>query len=527
MKQRRIHHRSLTTASILIAALLLVPLGYLIVQAGQDGWAKLRPVLFRQLTASLLWNTVRLVVLVTVACAVLGVATAWVVERTDLPGRRVFAVLAVLPIAVPRFVLGSEWSSAFPQVNGLWGATLVMSLALYPLVYLPVAAGLRSADSAMEETALSLGVASIGVFFRVTLRQVRPALLGGSLLVALAILAEYGAFEALRFQTFTTEIFAQFTDGFDTPAACALSLVLVLMGLFFLCGEAAAAGRGRLSSAGSQVARAARRHHLGSSALPTFLGLTAVSLLALGVPIGTIIYWMIVNQTSTLPAASSLGSAAWQSVAYSAPAAALATGLAVPVAWSAIRNRSRTTVLIERGAFFVQGLPGLVIGLGLVFLAIRYVFAIYEQWELLVIAYTIIFFPLALVAVRASIVSAPVGLEEVGASLGRSRLHVAARVTLPLLAPGLAAAFCLVFLSAITELTATLLLIPTGAHTLATQFWALQNDASDSAAAPYAAVMMAMAAVPGFIIARWFNRLPATATATATAPAKAPVTVGA
>ncbi len=121
-------------------------------------------------------------------------------------------------------------------------------------------------------------------------------------------------------------------------------------------------------------------------------------------------------------------------------------------------------------------------------MAVRYVFAIYQQWELLVIAYAIIFFPLSLVAVRASMSSAPVGLEEVGTSLGRSRLTVMARVTVPLLAPGLAAAFCLVFLSAITELTATLLLIPTGAHTLATQFWSFQNDASDSAAAPYAAV---------------------------------------
>lgn len=128
------------------------------------------------------------------------------------------------------------------------------------------------------------------------------------------------------------------------------------------------------------------------------------------------------------------------------------------------------------------------------------------------IAYVIIFFPLSLVAVRASIASAPVGLEEVGYSLGRSRVMVAARVTAPLLLPGLAAAFSLVFLSAITELTATLLLIPANVHTLATQFWSFQSDASDSAAAPYAAVMMALAVVPGFVIARWFNRLPTRAT---------------
>ena len=493
---------------------MLLPLGYLIVQAYQEGWSKLSPVLFRSLTATLLWNTVRLTVIVTIVCGVIGTTVAWLVERTDLRGRRVFAVLLVLPIALPRFVLGSEWASVFPQVNGLFGASLVMSLALFPLVFLPVAAGLRSADPDVEEMALSLGLSPVAVFLRVTLRQVRPVLAGGCLLVALATMAEYGAFEALRFQTFTTEIFSQFTDGFDTAAACALSLVLVVMGLVLICGDVVSTGPGPLLKVGSPVARVTRRRHLGLSAFAAYCGLIIVAALALGVPVGTIIYWMILHQTSTLPAATSLAGAAIHSVAYSAPAAALATALAVPVAWAANRHRSRLAVLVEHGTFFVQGLPGLVIGLGLVFFAVRYVFSIYQHWELLVVAYAIIFFPLSLVAVRGSIASAPPGLEEIGQSLGRGRLAIVARVTLPLLAPGLSAAFSLVFLSAITELTATLLLIPTGAHTLATQFWAFQNDASDSAAAPYAAVMMAVAVVPGLVIGRWFNRLPARATVT-------------
>ena len=85
------------------------------------------------------------------------------------------------------------------------------------------------------------------------------------------------------------------------------------------------------------------------------------------------------------------------------------------------------------------------------------------------------FFPLALVGVKASLARAPVGLEDMARSLGRGRLEVLFRVTLPLVAPGLAAAFCLVFLSVVTELTATLLLIPTGAQTLSTQFWAYER----------------------------------------------------
>ena len=106
------------------------------------------------------------------------------------------------------------------------------------------------------------------------------------------------------------------------------------------------------------------------------------------------------------------------------------------------------------------------------------------------------FFPLALVAVRSSVARAPVSYEELGRSLGRGRLEVLWSVTLPLVAPGLAAAFCLVFLEAVTELTATLVLIPTNAQTLATQFWIFQTNLAYHQAAPYACVMIVVAAVP-------------------------------
>jgi iron(III) transport system permease protein len=125
---------------------------------------------------------------------------------------------------------------------------------------------------------------------------------------------------------------------------------------------------------------------------------------------------------------------------------------------------------------------------------------------LLTLAYAVLFFPLALVAVRASVMRAPRQLEDVARSLGRGPLEVLVRVTLPLLAPGLAAAFSLVFLSVVTELTATLLLIPTGVQTLSTQFWVYQQNLSYSQAAPFALLMMGIAAVPSIVLGRWFDR---------------------
>jgi iron(III) transport system permease protein len=231
--------------------------------------------------------------------------------------------------------------------------------------------------------------------------------------------------------------------------------------------------------------------------------------LALGVPIASSIYWIIRGGHAFLTGVSLLD-AAWHTALYSGTAAALATVMALPVALLAIRHRGRVHQLLERSTYLVLAMPGVVIALALSYFTERYANGfLYQSAPLLVIAYAILFFPLALVGVRASVAQAPVGLEEVGRSLGRRRLSVLWRVTLPLIAPGLAAAFCLVFLSAVTELTATLILIPTGVQTLATQFWAYQQNLSYAQAAPFALAIIAIAAVPSFVLGRFFDRLPA------------------
>ena len=141
-----------------------------------------------------------------------------------------------------------------------------MTLAVYPLVYLPVAASLRNADPAQEEVARSLGLGRYQTFWRVTVGQARLAILGGSVLVALVVLAEFGAFEILGFNTLTTEVYTEFLVGFNQPAACAFSLILVLLGALLLFGESAARGRGRTARIGCRggpavTAPAARAHH--------------------------------------------------------------------------------------------------------------------------------------------------------------------------------------------------------------------------------------------------------------------------
>ena len=121
----------LTAGALVVSAVVLVPLAFLVVQAVQVGWAELRGLLFRHLTAMLVWNTVSLLVVVTVLCAVVGTLAAWFVERTDVPCRRLFAILVVIPLGVPDFVTSFGWRAIFPSIGGFWAAVLVMTLAVY------------------------------------------------------------------------------------------------------------------------------------------------------------------------------------------------------------------------------------------------------------------------------------------------------------------------------------------------------------------------------------------------------------
>jgi iron(III) transport system permease protein len=502
--------RALVGVSVLIALALALPLVFLLVVAHHAGPSDVWNLILRHLTGVLLWNTVRLSVVVTVLCAVIGTAAAYCVERTDLPLRGLWAVLVVVPLAIPDFVVSFGWTSLSTHVAGFHGAVLVMTLAVYPLVYLPVAASLRNADPSQEEMSRSLGVGPVRTFVRVTLPQARTAILGGCLLVCLVMLAEYGAFEILGYRTFTTEIFAEFQTAFNLPAASALSLVLVAVSLLVVGSDLRVRGRGGVVRAAGQAQRRTPRTRLGRATVPVFLGFVALVGLALGVPIGSSVYWMFARTTPVLTGIPLLA-AAGHTAAYAAAAGVIATVAAIPLAVLSVRYPGRRIHLLERSTLLVLGMPGLVTALALSYFVERYAGGfLYQSATLLVLAYSILFYPLALVAVRASVVRAPARLDDVARSLGRGPVAVLFRVTLPLLAPGLAAAFCLVFLSAVTELTATLILVPTGVQTLATQFWAYQQNLSYGQAAPFALLIMAIAAIPSVVLGRWFDRLPST-----------------
>ena len=484
-----------------VALLALLPLFYVISYTIGAGWTEVSQLVFRSRTAELLWNTSELTVLTIISCAALGVGAAWLVERTDVPGRRLWNILLVAPLAVPAFVNSYAWVSLAPSLQQLGGAWLVVTLSYFPLVYLPVAAMLRGLDPALEETACALGLGQWSTFRRVVLPQLRPALFGGCLLVGLHLLAEFGALQMLQFATFTTAIYDQYRSSFSGPAANSLATVLVLACLVLLLAELKLRGRARYARVGGGAARPATRMRLGVLAAPAWGTLAALIGLALAVPVGSLAYWLATGSSTAFPV-DSLISTLFSSLGLGVVAAVLTTVLAVPVAWLTVRHHGRFATLLERSTYFASALPGIVIALALVTLTIRFAQPLYKTGPVLVAAYVILFLPMAMVNVRAAFEQAPPLYDEVATGLGAGAVSRFTRVTLPLIGRGLGAGTALVFLSVVTELTATLLLAPLGTDTLATKFWSFSSSLSYGAAAPYAALMVAISLPATYLLTR-------------------------
>ncbi|HEX6684609.1 MAG TPA: iron ABC transporter permease [Candidatus Limnocylindrales bacterium] len=481
------------------SAVALIPLFYLGVRVSEAGWARIGEELLTSRTGVLAARSLALAAVVTAACVAIGVAAAFVVTRTDLPGRGFLGVLSALPLAVPTYVAGFAWVSTVDNFEGFWDAAAVLALCSYPYVYLPVAAALLGSDPAQEEVARSLGRGPLSTFVSVTLRQIRPAVAAGGLLVALYVLSDFGAVSIVRVEVFTHAIFTSINLGFDRTGALVLATVLVMLTAALLVGEAMTRKRGaRYSRTG---VRAHTRISLGRLRFPIWAGFAVLALGSLGVPLFSLARWFGAGVTRP-GSVGEVVTAAGQSLWAAALGAALTLLLAMPVGLLNARSPGPVAGVLDRLAYLSHALPGLVIGLSLVFFGIRVVYPLYQTVWLLSLAYAALFLPLAVGAVTSAAAQAPPVLEEVARSLGRGPWAVARTITVPLAAPGIGAGAALVFLTCMKELPATLLLRPTGYDTLATELWTHTSASEFAAAAPYAAVLVLIAALPTWWLIR-------------------------
>lgn len=494
-EKRRAHlrHRPnlpVVVLAVCFALLSLIPFGFVIAIGFDTGWESVKALVFRPRVAELLSNTVLLVILAVPLCIFVGTALAWITERTLLAGRRIWSVLIVAPLAIPAFVQSYAWVSAVPSLHGLPAGVFLSVLAYYPFIYLPVAAVLRRLDPALEDVAASLGTPPWAVFLRVTLPQLKLAILGGALLVSLHLLAEYGLYAMIRFDTFTTAIYDQFQSTFSGPAANMLAGVLGICCLVILMLEGITRGKVRYSRLGSGSARGQKRWPLTFffSAIALLL-VAAVILLALVVPLGVLGRWVWLGGVANW-GQTDLWFSLQQTLLLATAGAAITILGGIPIAWLSVRYPRPLFRFLEGCNYVSSSLPGIVVALALVTVTIHYARPIYQTAITLFLAYFLMFMPRALVNLRAGIAQAPVELENVARSLGKTPAQALWSITMRLAAPGAAAGAALVFLGISNELTATLLLSPLGTRTLSTGFWALTSEIDYVAAAPYAVLMI-------------------------------------
>lgn len=511
------------SAAVVMALLLLTPL-YLVVRTAEAGTAVWDLISHGRNWA--IWGrTLLLCGSVTLSSIGLAVPLAWLVVRTDLPGRRVWRVAAALPLVIPSYVFAYLFISLFgpkgmlqqwlapvgvtrlPELYGFWGAWLVLTLISYPYVFLTVSAALRRMDASQLEAARSLGLNGAQAFWRVVLPQLRPAIVAGGLLVALYTLRDFGAVTLLRYSTFTRAIYVQYQSFFDRSQAAALALQLVVLTAVILFFEWRSRGRAHYGRTGLGVARQPEPLPLGRwrGAALAFVGGTLS--LALFVPATTLIYWVwrglqqdwgvrAVAGRANVVNALDLWEPALHSVLTAGGAAVLTVGLGLPVALLMVRRRGGWGAFLEQLTYAGHALPGIVVALALVFFGANYARPFYQTIPLLLVAYLILFIPQAVGTVRNALMQLPAHVEEAGRSLGKGSAAVFMQVTLPLIRPGLLAGGALVFLTCMKELPATLLLSPMGFSTLPMHIWSSISEAFFAQAALPTLLLILLSSVP-------------------------------
>ncbi len=475
---------------------------YLVLRALEADTSESLDLILRERNLTLFFNTLLLVIGVLIVTSLISFPLAWITTRTRIKGKALLTLLGVLPLAIPGYVMayallglsGSDGTLArlfgieLPRLSGYWGALTAISLYTFPYVYLNLRSGLIGLDPSYEEVARSLGYRPISVFFRVVLPQLRPAYYAGALIIGLYVLGDFGAVSLMRFDTFSHAIYMQYSASYDRLYAAWLALMLLCMTGFALVLEYRLLRGLFFHRTGSGSSRLPELYDLGNWRYPVYAFVALVLFASVILPIATVVYWMI--DAGDIGIWSGVGSSLFDSFSASAPAAILAAGLSVPLAYIGIRYPSRSTKLLERLAYMGYATPPLALALALIFFTLSSAPILYQTLTLLIIAYTLHFMAEALGPVRSTMYQISPRVEEAARSLGYRRFPAFLTTTLPMLRGGIIASVAFVFLSAMKELPITFLLSPIGFEPLAVNVWSYSIEALYAQAAPYALIIL-------------------------------------
>ena len=486
----------LVLASLVVIGAVSVPMVYLGVRVSDVSWETLAGIFSRPRVVSLVLNTIGLATAVTATAVVVGTVIAALITRLRIRARGVWLLVSALPLAVPSYLASYGWLVIVPGLNGFGPSYALLSAVTIPYVILPVAAALRGTSADGEAVARTLGLGPISAFWSVTWPQVRPAAIAGGLLVFLYTLSDFGLVAMLRYQTLTWGVQQAYSASFDRSQAAVLAMLLVVIALVVVAAERSARGQVKTTTAThlplEEVRSSLRMLALTLISLPPVVGVL-FPMLGLGVRLG---------QAETLRAIDypRLATATISTIGVAVAAAVVAVMFALPLAALAARYSTRWVGVLESLGYLSNALPGIVVGLSLVFFSLAVVPSLYQTVIILIFAYAVLFMPKALGTARASIEAVSPELASVARTLGASPFTAWRRVTLPLALPGIGIGALLVAITTMKELPATLLLRPTGFDTLATELWSKTVAAEFGAAAPYAAVLVLVAAIPAMIL---------------------------
>lgn len=484
----------LTYSSRLIALavglLAVLPLVYLVLRAVDADTAPLGYLLSTR-GLEVIGRSLALMVAVMGGALTLGVPFAWLTSRTDLPYRRVWLALGLVPMVTPTYLIGVTYIFAFgprgmvqgwleplgverlPPIYGLFGAALVLTLCTFPYVVLPLRAAFMQVTPRLEEAAADLGAGRWQVFWRVILPPCYPAILSGVILAGIYSLSDFGAAAIMRYNNFTQVIYLQYTNSFDRNRGAVLALVLVLITFALLLVERRAAHRIEHITTG--VPEAARTVKLGRWRVPALAFCSLIVGMGVVVPLVVLVQWLTTHNVSRAvdynPLVLTLNT-----FGVSAVTALLGTALAIPLV-VLMRRSGAWAGWLGRLSYVGYMLPGIVVGLAVVFFATRYLPTLYQTFPVFIIAYVMRFLPISIGATQNAFAAVNPRLEESAYSLGALGWQVVARVTLPLARSGILSGAVLFFLAVMKELPIALMLAPTGFHTLSYRIWSAYQEA--------------------------------------------------
>ncbi len=483
--------------------------------------------LFNNRTLEPFWRTVRLAVLVSASAAGLGTALAWCTTRTDLPLRRLWRVLLPIPLVFPTFigaaafirtlnpgglandVLGAIGLEKTPELRGLFGAWLVLTLFCYPYVYLPVAARLRQLPGSFEQSALILGDTAQQAFRRVVLRQISGSLTAGTLLVFLYTISDFGAVQLMRYDTLTRAIESNYLAR--PPMAFALSLILLIFAGLVVLAERAV--NRRLPEVTSRRVSQPMIYTLGRWKTAAILLVCGTLVFAILAPSAALLDWAADGLLRTQRGGraltinfSKVAEAAANTLSSSVITGFVALLAVAPIAFLVGRYRDRIGHVAHSVVIATFAVPGILIALSLRFWTLKSGFfgeLLYDSMAVLIFAYVVRFGSLAMGTALVAVRTVPDGLHDAASTLGADKWRRFRSVDLPVMRPGLLAAAGLVILSTMKELPISLIIAPIGFPTLTTRIFGSFEDAFVAEAGIMAVVLVcASAFLSWFLVLR-------------------------